>query len=415
MNTEERAARFTWRDLPDGGRVEHPALRQPVTLIVDDPNPGYNPAYFHLGFRHGPARVPRGLIDEFADLVETAGIKGKFSVIPNPFGLGRVDRGIQGIPQQDVRYFLDVVRERIAPVMDITPEVLTHWNAIDLASGCLLPYWEHAWSREQDRRTLQPYLALALEILNNVDLPCAGMTSPWTFGDGVEDEYAAALLAAQQEVNGRRFTWYFLHSDSLSAHVPPRLQLFNPQRGEAVVSVVCCDAQDFGRPVWMGGEPNPDELISADGRQGRLAEVLRNGGPTVFHTHWQTIFSGGRPVGLQSLSDVVRRIGEHFGSGIGWMRCADLARYAAAAAAVQLRPNGHGYDIVAPFDCDTFTISLAAPGPLRGVRLDGAELRRVETAGAMGDNSYLVAQDRVTICWPLRDGQRLDITTEEGA
>ena len=67
------------------------------------PNPGYNPAYFHLGFRHGPARVPRRLIDEFADLVETAGIKGKFSVIPYPFGLGRVDQDVQGIPQQDVR------------------------------------------------------------------------------------------------------------------------------------------------------------------------------------------------------------------------------------------------------------------------------------------------------------------------
>ena len=51
---------YVWRELPQArARVENPGLRQPLSLIVDDPNPGYNPAYFHLGFRHGPARVPR--------------------------------------------------------------------------------------------------------------------------------------------------------------------------------------------------------------------------------------------------------------------------------------------------------------------------------------------------------------------
>jgi hypothetical protein len=95
------------------------------------------------------------------------------------------------------------------------------------------------------------------------------------------------------------------------------------------------------------------------------------------------------------------------------MRCADLARYAAASAAVQLLPDARGYDVVAPFDCDTFTVSLAAPGQVRGVRLDGTELRRVEKAGMMGDNCFLAAHGRVTVCWPLRDGQRLDITIEE--
>ncbi len=39
-------------------------------------------------------QVPRTLIDAFADLVEATGICGKFSVIPNPFGLGRIDRSV---------------------------------------------------------------------------------------------------------------------------------------------------------------------------------------------------------------------------------------------------------------------------------------------------------------------------------
>ena len=189
---------FCWRSLPNGNaRVEHPALRQPVSLIVDDPVPAYNPAHFHSGFRLGPLRIPPTLIDRFADLVEETGIRGKFSVIPYPFGLGRVDREVQGVSGAELRHFLDVVRERIAPNLDITPEVLTHWNALDLQTGRLLPYWEHVWSHDQTHDSLVPYLSLALEILNAVDLPCSGMTSPWNFGEAIEGVYAEALLSAQ--------------------------------------------------------------------------------------------------------------------------------------------------------------------------------------------------------------------------
>jgi len=154
-----------------------------------------------------------------------------------------------------VAYFLDVVRARIAPILDITPEVLTHWNAIDLATGGLLPFWEHVWSRAQDRRTLLPYLTLALEILNNVDLPCSGMTSPWDFGAGVEDEQdglldapwrgtglhgdALPLLAALDQVSaglahmsiGMSLSRGGEQADDGATHVrPPRLQ----QRADAL-------------------------------------------------------------------------------------------------------------------------------------------------------------------------------------
>src|SRR5689334_10241598 len=93
---------FVWRTFPAGeAQVEHPLLRQPVVLIVDDPTPGYNPAYFHSGFRNGPMLAPRELVDEFADLLEATGMRGKFSVIPYPFGLGRVDRAVEGVGDAD--------------------------------------------------------------------------------------------------------------------------------------------------------------------------------------------------------------------------------------------------------------------------------------------------------------------------
>lgn len=404
---------FAWRTLLDSAaRVEHPRLRQPVSLIVDDPCPGYNPAHFHSGFRSGPMHVPPSLIDSFADLIETTGIRGKFSVIPNPFGLGRVDRAVAGVSARDLAHFLDVVRNRIAPRMDITPEVLTHWNAVDLRTGQLLPLWEHVWSRTQTRETLEPYLALALQILGNVDLPCSGMTSPWNFGDGVEDAYAEALLAAQRAVNGRTLTWYFLHSDVSSPRVPPRLQVFRPDAGEAVVSIVCCDASDFAAPLWRGEDPLTDVLLSEDGQAGRLAEVLAAGGPAVFHTHWQSIFGFGTDRGLDALRTVTERLDAYFDGQITWIGCADLASYAAAAASLSLMPTeadgiGAEWRVYSPFPSRNFTLSLEHTGPAAMVSIDGLPLRRVDAAADLAEGRYLLEDDRLTLCWRLDGTQRI--------
>jgi hypothetical protein len=405
---------YAWRDFPEiGARIEHPLLRQPLTLIVDDPTPAYNPAYFHSGFRNGPLYVDRGLIDEFADLIETTGIRGKFSIIPYPFGFGRVDRDVQGVSAADVTYFLDVVRARIAPLLDVTPEALTHWNALDLRTGQLLPYWEHIWSRQQTRESLTPYMALSLEILANVGFDCSGVTSPWDFGDGVEREYAEAILAAQRAVHGRTLTWYFLQMDGTSRRIPPRLPVFRPERGEAVVSIVVCDAYDFGRGVWSGGQPDPDMLITADGTAGRLVETLTAGGPVAFHTHWQTMFSQGTRRGMAALAEVARRVEAHFGQMVTWTRCSDLAQYAAASAAVQItttRAAGGAISLTThtPFACPTFTLSVPVSQPIPAVHVDGRPLQPSST-GSLAPESYTVVGDRLYLCWSLAGMQQVTI------
>ncbi|GAC1428999.1 MAG: hypothetical protein NVSMB65_02330 [Chloroflexota bacterium] len=415
MITARSDGDFVWRDIPRcAARVEHPRLRQPLSLIVDDPTPGYNPAYFHSGFRNGPPLVPREMGERFADLVEARGIRGKFSVIPYPFGLGSVDGPITGIAAADVRYFVDLVRTRISPHLDVTPEALTHWNALDLSTGQLLPLWEHVWSRQQTRHTLPPYLARGLEILNAVNLPCEGVTSPWDFGAGVETEYAEAILAAQQQVHGRSFSWYYLHGDITSRHVPPRLPVFRPQAGEAVVSIVSCDDHDFGAAVWSGGQPDPDKLISEDGGRGRLAAVLAAGGPAVFHTHWQTLFSQGTESGMRALGLVAQRVKDHFCHRVAWTGCSDLARYAAAAGAVDVRRRGGDgqgtvLSVEAPFATAQFTLSLPCPRPVRSLRVDGRPLAPVATRGALGDDTYLVEGERLVLCWNLAGHQEITV------
>jgi hypothetical protein len=407
---------FHWRTLPECDvRVEHPLLRQPISLIIDDPAPDYNPAYFHLGFRHGPMHTGRALVDRFADLVESTGARGKFSVIPYPFGLGRVDRAVQGVSQADLTYFLDVVRARIAPRMDITPEALTHWNALDLATGQLLPLWEHVWSREQNRQSLLPHMVLGLEILDNVGLPCTGFTSPWNYGDGVEEEMAEAILAAQQARHGRSLTWYFLHSRT-DAHVPPRLTILRPERAEAVVSIEACDPHDFGVRLWTGGEADLDMLISADGQSGRLAEVVRAGGPAVLHTHWQTMFAQGSLRGLPALAEVIRRLGEHFGERLLWTGCDDLAHYAAAAASLQVERRedereGRTFRLISPFSASHFTISLGGAGAVRDVRTaDGEPLTRVQSSAGLREGTYHLEDGRLYVCLALSGNQLLEVS-----
>jgi hypothetical protein len=197
--------------------------------------------------------------------------------------------------------------------------------------------------------------------------------------------------------------------------VPPRLSLFRPEEAAAVVSIVCCDSHDFGRGVWTGGAPQPDELISANGQRGRLAQVLAAGGPAAFHTHWQTLFAQGTYSGLHALGEVVRRLETHFGGTFAWTRCADLASYAAAAAAVEIVPlatddDAASYQVHAPFPCRQFTLSLDAPRPPREVGFDAEPLQRVERPADLREGCYATRDGRLYLCWSLRDGQRLRLT-----
>jgi hypothetical protein len=208
--------------------------------------------------------------------------------------------------------------------------------------------------------------------------------------------------------------------DGESAHVPPKLTVFRPEERDAVVSIVACDTYDFGRGVWRGAEPDPDMLISADGHSGRLAQVLSAGGPAAFHTHWQTMFSQGRSVGRDALAAVARRVRERFGDRVEWMRTMDVATYTAAAAALHIEPDRAASDSVedihriplrltTAFESRRFTMSFIAGPHLQTVRIDGRPLARVASSEALGEGTFLVAGDRVYICWPIQSSQQLQL------
>ena len=313
----------------------------PISLIIDDPAPLINVYWWHaaesqatenpvLGSSEPVARdVPVDFLRRFADVVDRFGIGGKFSVLPIPAGLGKITEGWQGCDGHQLQTWLDIVRQRIMPRMDITPEILTHARTVDLETGSLLPENERNWSFQQTAGTMTPYIVQALELLNDVGLEANGVTSPWDFGSKVEAEYQEAIAAAMLAVNGRRQTWYFLHAHDRSTRF---LSQVVRRQGDGWLVSIWSQVDDY---LWQTMDTQQtgvsyvgrvaDNYLSEDGREGRLAELFAAGTPMVLCTHWQSLFANGRETGLQALAEVCRRVQATWGEDVEWLRCSELA------------------------------------------------------------------------------------------
>src|SRR4051794_9428101 len=157
-------------------QVHWPENRVPVTVLLDDPTPCRNPAWYEHPEQGHVAVIPNSFTEGFADVIDRTGAAGKFTVIPCPGGQGRIDEAMPGISTNELQGFLQLVRERIAPRWDISPEILTHNKALDLATMRPLPMNEDAWVAQQDEATLTAYIGRALQILCHVGLDPTGVT-----------------------------------------------------------------------------------------------------------------------------------------------------------------------------------------------------------------------------------------------
>src|SRR5579884_981690 len=109
-----------------------PADRVPITVLLDDPLPGRNPLWYENPAAGHAREIPNAFVERFADVIDRTGAAGKFSVIPCPGATGCLDSGVPDVPNSVIGEFLDIVRTRIAPRWDISPEMLTHNRALDL-------------------------------------------------------------------------------------------------------------------------------------------------------------------------------------------------------------------------------------------------------------------------------------------
>ncbi|MEW6752526.1 MAG: hypothetical protein AB1505_16290 [Candidatus Latescibacterota bacterium] len=318
----------------------------PIALLVDDPAPLINVYWWHAARRCGPnppaqlsgepvaAKVPLSFLDEYIAVLQRWGVRGKFTVLPYPAGLGPIDEGWPGCDGVALAAWLERVRLHVAPHMDITPEILTHARAVDLESMTLREQNEREWAQGQTAATLTPYIALALEILERVGLPARGVTSPWDFGAQVEDQYRTAIRRAVAQVTGRTQTWYFLHTDAVSTRL--RSEVVWRDGGGWLVSL-WAQVHDHLWDTMETRDDSPayvsalaDAFVTEDGTSGRLVQLFAADTPMVLVTHWQSLFSNGRGTGLRALDEVCRRVARVWGPAVEWTTCSDLAAAIAA-------------------------------------------------------------------------------------
>ncbi|MCP5519464.1 MAG: hypothetical protein H7A45_19650 [Verrucomicrobiales bacterium] len=384
---------------PPGQRVAevlNPLGRVPVGLIIDDSTclvnlnrfampqfdeafGGENPSY-RRHWRDWPAEIPDAFVRKFGEWSAAQGVKGKYSIVPYPACVGRVDRLLPGWTRRELDESLELVRGLMTPNWDIHPEMVTHTRVIDTRTGQPHPEattrfmenWDWTTGRSVDE--LADYLGYALRILKNVGLPCEGITTPGGFGNRARPQLAQATLESVRDVFGAPVPHYFRDLyDRGSESVAPRVEYaadLDSDDPRCVVSIVGCTGD------WTGGwdcvEPEGvDRFITSDLGSGRMVDVITRGEPALMVCHWTGIYWNGEERGFRVFQEVVRRLHARF-DHLLWMKLGEVARYWAARELTAISPDPTGLRFHAPFGCPRFTVRLPMPAG-RGLRLRTAE------------------------------------------
>ena len=122
--------------------ARHALDRAPLSIIFDDSTLLVNLSYFFMRDRNlvdgenrrwedVPVVHPESFTREFAEWCLEHGVKGKYSIVPCPAALGRIDEGLPMFSRAQQEDWLAMCRELITRNFDITPEMITHTVVVD--------------------------------------------------------------------------------------------------------------------------------------------------------------------------------------------------------------------------------------------------------------------------------------------
>lgn len=411
-------------DAPFNVKVRNPLLRTPLSLIIDDSCPVINKAYYWIQQRHEwrlrnrPNSAPSGWeihYDKLGQMPNTVaasfaarwgewcgeqGIRGKFSMIPFPAGMGRIDRGFPGFPDSELSEWLRVVKEIIRPNFDLTPEMLTHTRVVDLKTWQLTEDWEQEEWADPPVEKLTEYIATAMQLLKNAGIACEGVTSPGAFGKKKEGAYARAVLDASLRVNNNPRPFYFLH---LADDRMPDVPIWHAQRekGLAVASIVGCAGDWFGATGYDTADA--DLFIAPDLQGGRVPAVLKQELPCVMVGHWPC-FSVNDGVGFKVLKEVKRRLDRYDPDRTQtiWMKNSEIGHYWMARQLSSIKSQEGAVQIETRFPATNFTLSIDVAA--RRVQVKGSDLRQVQSRRDFRSGTFLVEDKQTLIAFDLPTG-----------
>ena len=370
---------------PDGVEVLNPRNRVPLSFIIDDSTclvnmghfctPQFHACYpnrevYQKDWRKWPREIPDAFVREFGEWCREHGVKGKYSVVPNPACVGWMDRELPGWSRGELQNSLKLVRELMLPNWDIHPEMITHTRVINLKTG--RPFneispstMENSYPREKKSvDELAEYLAYALRILKNCELPCEGVTTPGGFGSLVKSELSLATQQAVQDVYNAEIPHYFKYVITGDESTEPKLEHVSGLGTENVRVTVNIPA---GTGDWFGGwqgdrVPEGPRYANADATSGRLVDLIKRKQPAILLCHWPGMYSNGHKTGFHSFQQVVTSIDGRFRDQTVWMKLSEIARYWAAKELTGIAVDGNTLTLQAPFASPGFTLKMPRHG-----------------------------------------------------
>lgn len=419
-------------DQDDAVTILNPCDRVPVGLIIDDSTClvnlnrfavpqfaealGPNSPHASLPWREWPQEIPDTFVRKFGEWCAEEGVKGKYSIVPYPACVGRIDRILPGWTRRELEQSIDLVRNLMLPNWDIHPEMVTHTRVIDLSTGH--PYqeaslkfmenWDWATGRSTDE--LASYMAYALSILKNVGLPCEGVTTPGGFASKARPQLAEGTFQAVRDVFQAEIPHYFrdLSSEGTSSVAPlvQNVRGLKTNDPQCVVHVRGCTGD------WTGGWDNQtpegaDRFITADLSAGRMVDVIRRGEPALMVCHWTGIHFNGRELGFDVFREVVRRLKAAFDNLI-WMKLSEVSRYWAARELTETRLDGTSLHLSAPYQCSNFTVQISAVsagGPVLRTGSSEQKLEKVSKRRNLRTGTWFSDDKSIVACVDLPRGK----------
>jgi hypothetical protein len=403
--------------------VELPNLQCPMSLIIDDPAPIFQDRLSAEGLAKRKAEG-KGVdwwtfFDDLADLFNEYGVKGKFTVNSYRSEVGMIDKLTGPARKKQLDEFVSIVKKRLVPNFDITPEIISHGTVINVETdqplGVKDP--EHIWSQTQSEDTLEKYIARGLLALKNVGLEANGVTSPCDFGSKNEANYVRAISRALKRVNGVQCAWYFLQGDSAD-YIEPRLMYFDRRYGEAVVSIMpTYRTGDIGLSKRLGRDIPKlvDEHITEDGKGGVFPAMIASRSYMVFYKHWWLLYDEGHETGIKVLREVLDRMRKTHPDDAQWMTCSEIARYYAVAKTYRLTQSAGSNQVTLKFEtafpCAGFTLSFSAAGEVKRIALGKTELKRAEPkCKRLEPGTWRQEGATVFTCFDLADGATMSVS-----
>jgi hypothetical protein len=412
--------------------VLNPRNRVPVGLIIDDSTCLVNlnkfavpqfaqvlgPSSHHskLPWKAWPNDIPDSFVRKFGEWCAENGVKGKYSIVPYPACVGRLDRQLPGWTQKELEDSIELVRTLMMPNWDIHPEMVTHTRVIDTKTGHPYPdfstkYMENwDWTTGRSADELADYLTYALGILKNIGLPCEGVTTPGGFANRARPQLAQATAESLRSVFNAEIPHYFRDLfDRGDRSVAPLVQNVSGLDGpdpKCVVHTIGCTGD------WTGGwdctpPVGADRFITADGQKGRMVDVILRGEPALMVCHWTGIYFNGQETGFQVFQEVVKRLHARF-DNLYWMKLSEVARYWAAKELTRIERIENGLEMRAPFACSEFTVRWKATNsraPSLATKSAKSDLKEVDSSLKLTPGTWYRDGDFLIACFSLPKGE----------